>query len=75
MASWPMAARAQAPDGMSWIGVLMQDTAGDPGARAGIRAFEQELQKSGWAERRNVRIDYRWTGGKVISRGRLLRNY
>jgi putative tryptophan/tyrosine transport system substrate-binding protein len=65
MATWPMAARAQAPDIIRRIGVLMPDTEGDPGAQAGIRAFEQELQKSGWAEGRNVRIDYRWTGGKV----------
>jgi putative tryptophan/tyrosine transport system substrate-binding protein len=63
--TWPMGAQAQAPDGMRRIGVLMPDTESDPGARAGIRAFEQELQKSGWSESRNVRIDYRWTGGKV----------
>jgi putative ABC transport system substrate-binding protein len=62
MVTWPMAARAQAPDGMRRIGVLMPDTEGDPGARAGIRVFEQELRKLGWAD---VRIDYRWTGGKV----------
>jgi hypothetical protein len=34
------------------IGVLMPDHENDPDARAGIMAFEQELQASGWAERR-----------------------
>jgi len=47
------------------IGVLLPDHEDDPDSRAGIMAFEQELQALGWAERRNVRIDYRWTGGKV----------
>jgi putative ABC transport system substrate-binding protein len=47
------------------IGVLMPDHENDPDAAAAIMAFEQELHASGWAERRNVRIDYRWTGGKM----------
>jgi putative ABC transport system substrate-binding protein len=59
-----MAARAQVTDATRRVGVLMPETESDPGARASIRAFEQELEGSGWAER-NVRIDYRWTGGKV----------
>ena len=50
---------------MPHIGVLLPDHEDDPDSRAGIMAFEQELQALGWAERRNVRIDYRWTGGKA----------
>src|ERR1700730_14890079 len=64
-AGWPLGAHAQQPDRVPHIGVLMPDTENDPESRASIMAFEQELQKSGWAERRNVRIDYRWTDGKV----------
>jgi putative tryptophan/tyrosine transport system substrate-binding protein len=64
-AAWPLAARAQQPERVRHIGVLMPDTENDPESRASIMAFEQELQRSGWAERRNVRISYRWTGGKV----------
>jgi putative tryptophan/tyrosine transport system substrate-binding protein len=64
-AGWPLAAHAQQPDRVRHIGVLMPDTEDDPESRASIMAFEQELQTSGWAERRNVRIDYRWTEGKV----------
>jgi putative ABC transport system substrate-binding protein len=64
-AGWSLAAHAQQPDRVRRIGVLMPDTENDPESRASIMAFEQELQQSGWTERRNVRIDYRWTDGKV----------
>jgi putative ABC transport system substrate-binding protein len=64
-AGWPLAAHAQQPDRVRHIGVLMPDTENDPESRASILAFEQELQKSGWAKRGDVRIDYRWTDGKV----------
>jgi putative ABC transport system substrate-binding protein len=47
------------------IGVLMPDAEDDPQSRADIMAFRQELQKEGWAERRNLRIDYRWSDGKA----------
>jgi putative ABC transport system substrate-binding protein len=64
-AAWPLAARAQLPDRVRRIGVLMPDAEDDPQSQADITAFRQELQKEGWAERRNVRIDYRWSGGKI----------
>jgi putative ABC transport system substrate-binding protein len=63
--AWPLAARAQQPDRVRRIGVLMPDAENDPESQAGIMAFQQELRKEGWVERRNVRIDYRWSGGEV----------
>jgi putative ABC transport system substrate-binding protein len=63
--AWPPLARAQQPNRVRRIGVLIPDAENDLGARAGIMAFQQELQKAGWEEFRNVRIDYRWSGGKV----------
>src|SRR6266511_5988026 len=62
-ASWPLAARAQQPDRMRRIGVLMNLTADDAVARARIGAFRQRLQQLGWTEDRNMRIEYRWTAG------------
>jgi putative ABC transport system substrate-binding protein len=59
-AAWPCAARAQQPDRMRRIGVLMAVAADDPGAQAQLAAFAQGLQELGWAVGRNVRIDYRW---------------
>ena len=37
----------------------------DPAGQARIAAFLQRFQQLGWTEGRNVRIDIRWTAGKV----------
>jgi len=60
--AWPVVARAQQPDRMRRIGVLMGFAEGDREGQAFVAAFRQGLQKLGWAESRNIRIDYRWTG-------------
>jgi len=62
-ASWPLAARAQQPDRMRRIGVLMGFAESDREGQTFIPAFRDGLQKLGWAEGRNIRIDYRWTAG------------
>jgi putative tryptophan/tyrosine transport system substrate-binding protein len=61
---WPLAARAQRADQMRRIGVLMAITADDPEAQVRVAAFEQGLQQLGWTIGQNIRIDYRWSGGK-----------
>jgi putative tryptophan/tyrosine transport system substrate-binding protein len=45
------------------IGVLMGLAETDPEAKPRVTAFQQELQRLGWTEGRNARIDYRWGGG------------
>jgi putative ABC transport system substrate-binding protein len=62
-AAWPLAARAQQPEPMRRIGVLTNLSAGDAEDQARNAAFLQALQELGWTVGRNVRIDYRWTGG------------
>jgi putative ABC transport system substrate-binding protein len=62
-AALPLAARAQQPDRMRRIGVLMNVAADDPEGQARIVAFVQGLQQLGWSDGRNVRIDIRWGGG------------
>jgi putative tryptophan/tyrosine transport system substrate-binding protein len=59
-ATCPLAARAQQPDGMQRIGVLMALAEDDPETKARLAAFRQGLEKRGWSEGRNVRIDYRF---------------
>ncbi len=59
----PLAARAQEPQRLRRIGVLMPDSAGEPLSQPIIMAFEEELQRLGWSAPRNVRLDYRWSGG------------
>jgi putative tryptophan/tyrosine transport system substrate-binding protein len=59
--AWPLAARAQQSGGMRRIGVLMSHPETDPDTRAFLAAFREGLQKLGWTEGRNVRLDTRWT--------------
>jgi putative tryptophan/tyrosine transport system substrate-binding protein len=59
-AAWPLAARAQQPERMRRIGVLMGYAESDPEAQAQIAAFRDGLQKLGWPEGSNIRIDTRW---------------
>jgi putative tryptophan/tyrosine transport system substrate-binding protein len=59
-ASWPLAARAQQPERVRRIGVLMASAADDSESQARIAAFLQGLAQLGWADGRNVRIDTRW---------------
>ena len=59
-AAWPLAARAQQPEGMRRIGVLMGLPEDDPETKARAVKFRQELERLGWAEGRNVRIDTRF---------------
>lgn len=59
-ALWPLFASAQPPGAMRRIGVLMGYPEMDPGAQAQIAALRQELQKLGWEEGRNIRVDVRF---------------
>jgi putative ABC transport system substrate-binding protein len=59
-AAWPLAARAQQSERMRRIGVLMGYPESDSDAQANVAAFRESLQRLGWAEGRNVRIDTRW---------------
>jgi len=59
-AAWPLAARTQQPQRMRRIGVLIAYAQGDTEAQAWIAAFRDQLQKLGWTEDHNIRIDMRW---------------
>jgi putative tryptophan/tyrosine transport system substrate-binding protein len=56
----PLAARAQQPERVPRIGVLMASAADDPENQARMAAFLQGLAQLGWTDGRNVRIDTRW---------------
>jgi len=59
----PVAARAQQPDRMRRVGVLMPSAMEDSEAKARVAAFLQGLQELGWTDGRNIRIEYRWGSG------------
>src|SRR5262245_12754004 len=59
-ASWPLTARAQQPDRVRRIGVLMGYPENDLEGPAFFAAFRGGLEKLGWVEGRNIRLDTRW---------------
>jgi putative ABC transport system substrate-binding protein len=59
-AAWPVAARAQQPERMRRVGVLMNIAADDQEAQLYMAAFQQGLQELGWSVGRNLRLDHRW---------------
>ena len=59
----PLVARAQPSESIRRVGVLMSTAADDREGQARIAAFRQGLQKLGWIEGQNVRLDIRWGGG------------
>ena len=62
--AWPYAVRAEPPDQMRHIGVLvgLAPDANNPVADGFLRAFRDEMQHAGWIEGKNIRIDYRFGG-------------
>ena len=64
-AAWPLRARAQQPDRMRRIGVLMTVSESDPEGQARLNAMRQGLNQLGWVEGKNLAIEYRWAGGDL----------
>ena len=61
--TWPRAAQAQQAEKMRRLGVLMAVAESDADARKGISILQDRLQKLGWKDNINIRIDYRWGNG------------
>src|SRR3974390_280025 len=59
--AWPLTARAQQPDRMRHIGVLMGYAESDRAAQSWLAAFRGALAKLGWTEGSNLRIELRWS--------------
>src|SRR5436309_1094324 len=59
-AAWPLATRAQQPERMRRIGVLVPAAADDAQYQTWVGAFQQGLAHSGWSIGHNVRVDTRW---------------
>jgi hypothetical protein len=49
--TWPLTTRAEQPDKMRLIGVLMGFAESDPTARSMVEAFRSALPKLGWTQR------------------------
>src|SRR5262249_8837081 len=70
-AAWPLVARAEQ---MRRIGLLMGFTNIDPEGQSFVAAFREGLQKPGWTEGRNIRIDTRWAAGDKATMQRLAKD-
>jgi putative ABC transport system substrate-binding protein len=65
IAVWPLVGRAQQPDRVRRIGVLMAQPAADPEAEAFSSAFMQALHQVGWTAGSTVQMDVRWATAEV----------
>ena len=61
--AWPLVARAQQPERVRRIGVLMVDAESDPEGQSCAKAIRDGLKQLGWTEGSNLKIDYRWAAG------------
>ena len=62
-AALPLAARAQQPERMRRIGVLVNLSEGDSAGQRFVAGFRRVLQELGWVDGRTARIDMRWGAG------------
>src|ERR1700730_956444 len=58
-AAWPLAARAQEPEKIRRVGVLSSLSDSDPEVKIWLKAFQDQLQRLGWEQGRNIRIEQR----------------
>jgi putative tryptophan/tyrosine transport system substrate-binding protein len=70
-AVWSHVARAQQPDRMRRVGVLMGSGERDPESKAQLSAFTQGLGELGWTDGRNLRTVVRWPASGNVDRVRM----
>ena len=62
---WPLGTRAQQAERVRRIGVLISQAADDSEMEASLTGFRQGLERLGWLEGSNVRIDTRFAHGNL----------
>jgi putative tryptophan/tyrosine transport system substrate-binding protein len=61
--AWPLAARAEQSQGVRRIALFPLGAEGDPEAHTYVRALRETLERLGWIDGQNIRIDIRWESG------------
>jgi putative ABC transport system substrate-binding protein len=64
-AGWPLSARAQQPGSTKLVGMLLSQFEGSQEARDRVAAVREALQKLGWTEGHNLRLETRYANGSV----------
>jgi len=59
-AAWPIAGSAQQAERIRRIGVLMASAENNPQYQTYMAVFRDAFQNLGWAEGRNIQVNYRW---------------
>jgi len=67
MVARPLMARAQQPEQMRHISVLVGLDENDPEAQGRVKAFRLGMRDLGWIEGRNIQVEYRFTGSNLES--------
>jgi putative tryptophan/tyrosine transport system substrate-binding protein len=65
-AAWPFVTLAQQQERVRRIGALSGIAAADPETKVRFAAFLSELERRGWSEGRNLRIEYRFASGSSV---------
>ena len=60
VSAWPLPARSQTPDRMRRIALMMPYGESDSESQGRIAALRESLEKLGWTDGHNLRVDYRW---------------
>ena len=58
--AWPIGGRAQQPERVRLVGMLIAAADNDPQYQSRVAAFRETLAKLGWVEGRNLRTELRW---------------
>ncbi|MBL8661541.1 MAG: ABC transporter substrate-binding protein [Candidatus Odyssella sp.] len=66
-AAWPLVARAQQPERVRRVGLLLNSTADDPLLLPRVGAFREELTRLGWAEGGNLQLVVRYTANDTAT--------
>jgi putative ABC transport system substrate-binding protein len=61
--TWPLGVRAQQPERIRQVGLLIGTAKSDLEAQSLMRRTRYRLEELGWSEGRNIRIEDRWTAG------------
>ena len=64
-AAWPLAARAQQPNSIRRIGLLMMYPERDPQGELRAGVFQREIEKIGWKVGGNLQINFHWGTGNA----------
>ena len=63
-ATWPLPLSAQQDERVRRIGVLINFAQTDREGQASVAAFVSTLERLGWIDGRNLRIEYHWSAGE-----------